>query len=211
MVHLVMTTSTSDQAMAKCYGMQTYLQCIPVWCCPRFSAVQRSRSNSCVYPSPGTRIPPDQRELVPMQIAELLRDIADRQVEPALRQQGLLDRLTGADVQILNNHAALQQQLEGLMQAGGVRNPQGGNLELAVHYWARGLIWAKAILQGLEAAHPSQMEQLQQVLEDALVEVFRKNQLMWWLSNPLSIFTACKNCVGAVVSLVMWVYCVTGV
>lgn len=167
--------------------------------------VQRLRSNSCVYPSAGTRIPPDQRELVPMQIAELLRDIADNQVEPSLRQQGLLDQLTsrGTDVQVLNDGNILQtldQRLEGLIRDGRPRNPNAGTLECAVVYWAQGLILAKAILQGLESAHPTEMDQVQQVLEDTLVEVFRRNQLMWWLNNPMSLFESCKNRLGAAVS-----------
>ena len=160
------------------------------------------RSSSCVYLSGGARIPPDQRQLVPMQIADMLRDIADNQVEPALRQQGVFDQLTSGrtDIHMLNNRDTLHQQLERLILGGRFRDQNGSTLECAVMYWAHGLIWAKAVLQALQTTHPSQMDQLQQVLEDALMEVFRKNQLMWWLNNPLSFFTACKNCVGAVVS-----------
>ena len=145
---------------------------------------------------------------MPMQIADLLRHIADNEVEPALRQQGLLDPMSRrTDMQTLPQRAALEQQLEMLIQDGRLHDQNGGTLESAVVYWAQGLVWANAVLQGLGAVHSSQMEELQLVLEDALVDVFRKHRLMWWLSSPTGIFTACKNRVGAVVSVV----CVTGV
>ena len=145
-----------------------------------------------------------------MQIADMLRHIADHEVEPALRRQGLLDQMgRRADMQTLPHRATLEQQLEWLIQDERLHNQNGGPLDSAVMYWARGLVWANAVLQGLGAAHSSQMEELQQVLEDALVDVFRKHRLMWWLGSPLGFFTACKNRVGAVVRC--RVVCVTGV
>ena len=140
-----------------------------------------------------------------MQIAEWLRDIADNQVEPSLRQQGLLDQLArrGTDVQVLNDGDIIQtldRQLEGLIRDGRPQTPNAGTLECAAVYWAQGLILAKAVLHGLVSTRPAEMEQLQQGLENVLVDVFRRNQLIGWLSNPMDLFASCKNRVGAAVS-----------
>ena len=138
------------------------------------------RSNSTVQSS---SVPPDQVDQIPVLIAERLRYIADHKIEATLDRQGIL-----ADVRELIPDRTNEQIQAEFRQHLMVLFPMGNQetIESTVSTWAKALVMAQTLLQGLTFQDQHSMEDLRQRLEDAVFELFRSKQMLRLVNMCLS-------------------------